>query len=104
MKGQETNDANNLLRYREQILETGTQLMEYIQNSTQKLEVLNDRTNRIQDEINKLLIEKRVMSEKINKINTTINVTIKECLIEICNYLEERDKKDNKNIQPPKFY
>lgn len=116
----ESDDPNELLNSREQVLEMRQRLMEYIQKTTQNFAIISDRLNKIQvkvdkpsteisgvsgsidvDSFKKMEIKIAEMSEEINNINQTVNVTIKEYLQEIYIFIQEQKEKQavsNKQI------
>lgn len=108
----ESNDPNELLDSRQQILEMRQRLMEYIKKTTQNFSIINDRLNKIQGEADKLPTEKSgvsgsidvdsfkkmeikiaEISEEINNLNKTVNITIKEYLQEIYIFIQEQKEK-----------
>ena len=101
---------NKPVNYREQILELHQQLIEYVQNTNQHYSKLTDRLNTIQKKVDKLPtkpsvrtqtitsdvdrftnIEAKIaeMSEEINKLDTLLNVTIKDYLNKIYLLVQE---------------
>ena len=117
----ESDDPNKLSNSQEQISEMRQRLIEYVRKSTQNFSIINDRLNKIQVEVDKLSTEisginntdvdnsKRMetkiaeMSEEINKINKTVNVTIKEYLQEIYILIQEQKEKQEASNKPISF-